>query len=86
MYQLKKEKLKMLQEYKEPYQQSRRFLNKILKISHSCHIWVDQMVKGIYNYLQYRVEKDSLKIVIPKLEELLGTKVNFVNDCVGGEA
>lgn len=33
-----------------------------------------------------RVEKDSLKIVIPKLEELLGTKVNFVNDCVGGEA
>lgn len=33
-----------------------------------------------------RVEKDSLKIVVPKLEELLGTKVNFVNDCVGGAA
>ncbi|CAK90128.1 unnamed protein product (macronuclear) [Paramecium tetraurelia] len=33
-----------------------------------------------------RVEKDSLKIVVPKLEELLGTKINFVNDCVGSEA
>ena len=33
-----------------------------------------------------RVEKDSLKIVVPKLEELLGIKVNFVNDCVGSEA
>ncbi|CAD8097588.1 unnamed protein product [Paramecium primaurelia] len=33
-----------------------------------------------------RVDKDSLKIVVPKLEELLGTKVNFVNDCVGSEA
>lgn len=27
-----------------------------------------------------------MKPVLPKLEELLGTKVNFVNDCVGSEA
>ena len=33
-----------------------------------------------------RVEKHSLKIVVPKLEELLGTKINFVNDCVGASA
>lgn len=30
-----------------------------------------------------RVEKHSLKPVLPKLEELLGTKVTFLNDCVG---
>lgn len=43
------------------------------------------MERGINNLI-CRVEKDSLKIVVPKLEELLGTKINFVNDCVGGEA
>ncbi|KAL4428979.1 hypothetical protein ABPG74_011175 [Tetrahymena malaccensis] len=30
-----------------------------------------------------RVEKHSMKPVVPKLEELLGTKVTFLNDCVG---
>ncbi|EGR30128.1 phosphoglycerate kinase, putative [Ichthyophthirius multifiliis] len=32
-----------------------------------------------------RVEKHSLKPLVPKLEELLGTKVTFLNDCVGKE-
>lgn len=30
-----------------------------------------------------KVAKHSLKPVVPKLEELLGTKVTFLNDCVG---
>lgn len=33
-----------------------------------------------------RSEKDSLAVVVPKLEELLGTKVKFVDDCVGPKA
>ncbi|CAD8201635.1 unnamed protein product [Paramecium octaurelia] len=33
-----------------------------------------------------RFENASLKIIVLKLEELLGTEVNFVNDCAGSEA
>jgi len=32
-----------------------------------------------------RTEKDTLKSVSVALEELLGNKVNFLGDCVGGE-
>lgn len=32
-----------------------------------------------------RVEKDSLKPIVPELEKLLGKKVIFTDDCVGKE-
>jgi phosphoglycerate kinase len=32
-----------------------------------------------------RVDKHSLKPIVPKLEQLLGTKVSFLQDCVGKE-
>lgn len=32
-----------------------------------------------------RVEKHSLKPVVPALEDFLGKKVTFLNDCVGDE-
>ena len=31
----------------------------------------------------HKVDKYSLKPLIPKIEELLGTKVTFLSDCVG---
>lgn len=37
------------------------------------------MERGKKSIINYRVEKDSLKIVVTKLEVYLGTKVNFVN-------
>lgn len=33
----------------------------------------------------HKVDKYSLKPLIPKIEELLGTKVTFLSDCVGKE-
>lgn len=44
------------------------------------------MARGIHYFHIPRTEKDSLKVVVPKLQELLGTKVNFVDDCVGEAA
>lgn len=44
------------------------------------------MERGIqYEYI-LELKDFSLKIVVPKFEELLGIKVNFVNNCVGSQA